>query len=49
MLFRILRAASPFVLVISRTLFANLICIFFAFYGDFQQFYGNVKNFADFA
>jgi hypothetical protein len=32
-----------------RTPFANLNCIFFAFYGDFQQFYGNVKNFADFA
>ena len=32
-----------------RTQFANLNCIFFAFYGDFQQFYGNVKNFADFA
>jgi len=31
------------------TPFANLNCIFFAFYGDFQQFCGNVKNFADFA
>ena len=33
----------------TRTLFANLNCIFFAFYSDFQQFCGNVKNFADFA
>jgi hypothetical protein len=33
----------------TRTPFANLNCIFFAFYGDFQQFCGNVKNFADFA
>ena len=33
----------------TRTQFANLNCIFFAFYGDFQQFCGNVKNFADFA
>jgi len=33
----------------TRTLFANLNCIFFAFYSDFQQFCGDVKNFADFA
>ena len=34
---------------VTRTQFANLNCIFFAFYGDFQQFCGDVKNFADFA
>jgi hypothetical protein len=31
----------------TRTLFANLNCIFFAFYGDFQQFCGDVKIFAE--